>query len=58
MLKLDDALRKVKNIEHLQDEIDWMLQDIKQYFERMEGVEGNTTQSIVGIENLYRGWIV
>ena len=58
LLKLDEALQKVKNIEYLQDKIDWILQDIKQYFERMEGVEGSTTQSIAGIEHLYRGQIL
>ena len=58
LLKLDEALQKVKNIEYLQDKIDWMLQVIKQYFERMEGVEGSTTQSIAGIEHLYREQIL
>ena len=35
-----------------------MLDDIKNYLNGNENVEGNTTQSIIGIGQIFRGWIV
>ena len=55
---LEKKIKKVHKIEHLGNQIAWMMGDIKQYLSRTEETERNTTQSIVGISNIFRGWIV
>jgi hypothetical protein len=53
--KLSNNIKKIKNIEHLDKPIEWMLQDIEQYLNKDKENEGKTTQSIIGIKNLFRG---
>ena len=55
---LGEKLKKVEKIDHLSNQIEWMLNDIKQCLNRSEEAEGYTTQIIVGISNHFRGWIV
>ena len=55
---LGEKIRKVHQIEHLGNQIDWMLGDTKRCLNREEEIEGNTTQRIVGISNIFRGWKV
>ena len=52
---LEEKIKKVHNIEHLGNQIDWMLGDTKRRLNREEEIEGNTTQSIFGISNIFRG---
>ena len=35
-----------------------MMDDMQQYLNMIEETEGNTTQSIIGISNIFRGWIL
>ena len=55
---LEEKIKKVQQIDHLSNQIAWMLGDKKQHLNRSEETEGNTTQSTVGISNLFRVWIV
>ena len=54
---LKTALRKVKDCDHLSNQIEWMLQDIERYLNSREPYEGVTTQSVIGMNALFRGWI-
>ena len=51
------ALRKVKDCDHLSNQIEWILEDIEYYLNSREPYEGVTTQSMIGMNALYRGWI-
>lgn len=45
----------MQHIEHLDEQIDWMLGDIKKYLSTEEEMERNTMQNIVGISKIFRG---
>ena len=50
---LEEKIRKVKHTEHIQEQIKWILDDIKDYLYDDGSMQGNTTQSIVRIEYLF-----
>ena len=52
---MKSKIQKVKEIEHLQDPINWLMSDIETYLNRDGEDEYNTTQGIVGIDLLFRG---
>ena len=52
---LEENIKKMKQTEYIQDQIEWMLNDIKKNLNGNENFEGNTTQSIVGISQIFRG---
>ena len=54
---LKTALRKVKDCNHLHNQIEWMLEDIEQYLNSGEPYEGVTIQKAIGMNTLFRGWI-
>ena len=45
-------------MEHLCNQIGWMLSDMKPHLKRSEEAKENATQIRVGISNLFTGWIV
>ena len=55
MQTLRMAVKKVKEYKHLLDPIEWLLNDIKNYLNRGDSNEGITTQSIIGMNTLFRG---
>ena len=55
---LKDKINKVKRIDAVRNQIDMMLQDIYQYLMEGEEIEGHVIQSIVGMSQIFRGWIV
>ena len=57
MQTMKSKIQKVKDIEHLEDIINWMMSDIENYLNRDGDEEYNTTQGIVGIDLLFREWI-
>ena len=56
MDKIKKDIKKVKNIKEIQEEVEWMLSDILNYMQN-NNTEGLTTQSEIGMRNLFRGWI-
>ena len=54
---LKSKIAKVKNIQHLEEPISWIVGDIEQYLKGEETNEYNTTQGIVGMKMLFRGWV-
>ena len=55
---LEEKIKKVKNTDHLQEQISLLLTDVKEYLHNEQQDEGCTTQSLVGMKHLFRGWIV
>ena len=55
---LEEKIKKVKNTDHLQEQISLLLTDAKEYLHNEQQDEGHTTQSLVGMKHLFRGWIV
>ena len=51
------AIRKIKGIELLEDSIRWIIQDIEKYLAQEQEYQGITAQSVIGIYQLFRGWI-
>ena len=43
-------LRKIKNWEHLKNEIEWIIQDILNYIHSNQDQYGNTTLSVIGMK--------
>ena len=52
--KIKKDIKKVKNIEEIQEEVEWMLSDILNYLQN-NNTEGLTTQSEIGMRNLFQG---
>ena len=52
-----EKISKLKQIDHLRDSIDLLLQDIDHFLKQDEEYEGVTTMSIVRMKELFRGWI-
>ena len=52
---LKTALRKVKDCNHLQNQIEWMLEDIEQYLNSGAPYEGVTTQKAIGMKAIFQG---
>jgi len=55
---LEEKINKDKRIEAVREQIDLMLHDIGQYLKDGEEFDGHTTQSIIGISQIFRGWII
>ena len=53
---LIEGIKKVQNAQHLS--VEWIVSDIRACLKRDDRYEHKTTQSVIGIENLFRGWIV
>ena len=54
---LRTALMKVKECTHLVEAIDLLLNDINDYLNGGDLYDGITTQSLIGMQSLFRGWI-
>ena len=55
---LRNAIRKVKRIDYLHNKVNWIVHDISTYLNSQTETEGYTTQSIMGVRYIFRGWIV
>ena len=49
---------KVKDRTHLTEAIDLLLNDIDEYLKGGDSYDGVTTQSLIGIYSIFRGWIM
>ena len=57
MQSLKSDMQKVKNCIHIEEPVNLMLTDIENYLQGGEPTDGCTTQSIIGMNALFRGWI-
>ena len=55
---LRTALIKVKEYKYLVVAMELLLNDIDEYLSGGDSYEGVTTQSIIGIQLIFRGWII
>ena len=54
---LKKDIRKMNNIEHLNEPIERILKELEQYLNNNENYEGMTMQSIIGMNYVFRRWI-
>ena len=57
MQKMKEGINKIKNNQHLQEKTAWIMSVINDFLSNNEDHEGQTAQSAIGIECLFRGWI-